>query len=117
VKIVQLNGSELYLKANGQRLFGSSVRPADIPEQQRMLCGQYLWSEGFRMVSGYITRASSQLSVGQMLQEFQDQRRTGPSAHHGPELTLVGPAYYRLEGKEWCPMGIGIWQPPRQGDK
>jgi hypothetical protein len=94
-------------------LYAEDAKPCDIPNDKAQEFGALLINNGFRIRYSYIVRSASELTVANMLSEFDKHTRyerstTEVISEHGG---IVGPYYSTSEGRVFCPIGVAVWMP------
>lgn len=85
----------------------------DIPTETALKLGRLLVERGYEMVTGYIMIEDSPQTVASILSEFDNHVRYARNTQQATteKNGIIGPYYSRFGGKEFCPIGIGVWLP------
>jgi hypothetical protein len=94
-------------------IYGENVRPTTIPIETSLEIGRVLLSNGYRPIHSYLVASDSELTVKDILVEFDNQTRYIQSIREVLEDRggIVGPYYTISDGEEFCPIGIAVWLP------
>jgi hypothetical protein len=101
------------VRSQAMAIYGEGVRPTSIPTETALEIGRLLFSKGYRPINSYLVASDSELTVNDMLVEFDDQTRYIQSIREVLENKggIIGPYYTTSDGEEFCPNGIAVWLP------